>query len=106
MKALKKRSNSLRSLKPGTPILVHWYDAATWAGWVNHGITLENLDEVHTHYNGMDCYTLGFFVSADKKDLLMAGSRSNRHNADPATGIGDMTVIPTAWIRKLKRVKY
>ena len=90
--ARKPKKNGPPKVRTAPKVEVSWVDATSHSGWFEIGEALEK-EPVLMH-------TLGYILERNKKFIKLVRSVENEGHA-----IGDPFIIPTDWVRKIKRIK-
>lgn len=74
---------------------VEWHDAVASSGWANS----------KEPYNAHKCYSCGWLISENKKEIVLAGDISDALEDQEGCDVNRRMAIPKAWIITKKKVK-
>lgn len=81
-----------RKSGPPNPVEVYWQDATSVSEWMN---TEQALQETP-----VECHTVGYLLHKTKKLLRVVRTVHN-----DGAQVGDVFMIPTAWVTKIRYLK-
>jgi len=90
--ARKPRKNGPPKVRKAPKVEVSWVDATSHSGWYEVDEALEKQPVL--------MHTMGYLLEKNKKFIKLVRSVEDKGNA-----IGDPFIIPTDWVRRIKRVK-